>query len=74
MSVVQLSLRAEMSIKGLHPLTAAATFRAYSFACGKGLTQGKESTARLTLDFLMTFESMGDELARALVPSRTLIE
>jgi len=63
MLVVQLSIRAEMTTKGLHPLTAAAIFRVYSFPRGKGLTQEMESTSGLTPDFLMTFESMGDELA-----------
>jgi len=63
MAGVQSSIRTEMKSKDLHPLTAAATFRAYGFASARGLTQEMESAARLSLDFPMTFESMGDELA-----------
>jgi hypothetical protein len=63
MAAVQSSARAEMKNRDLRPLSSAATFRAYGFASAKGLTQEMESAARLTLDFAMTFESMGDELA-----------
>jgi len=63
MAAVQSSIRAKMKSKDLHPLTAAATFRAYCFASAKGLTQEMECVARLSLDFPMTFESIGDELA-----------
>jgi len=63
MTTVQSSVRAEMKSRDLRPLTSAAIFRAYGFASAKGLTQEMESAARLTLDFPMTFESMGDELA-----------
>ena len=63
MAAVQSSIRAEMKNRDLCPLSSAATFRAYGFASAKGLTQEMESAARLTLDFAMTFESMGDELA-----------
>jgi hypothetical protein len=63
MAAIQSSVRAEMKSRDLRPLTSAAIFRAYGFASAKGLTQEMESAARLTLDFPMTFESMGDELA-----------
>ena len=63
MATVQSSVRAEMKSRDLRPLTSAEIFRAYGFAGAKGLTQEMESAARLTLDFPMTFESMGDELA-----------
>lgn len=63
MTAIQLSVRAEMKSRDLRPLTSAATFRAYGFASAKGLTQEMESAARLSLDFPMTFESMGAELA-----------
>ena len=63
MAAIELSVRAEMKSRDLRPLTSAAIFRAYGFASVKGLTQEMESAARLTLDFPMTFEFMGDELA-----------
>jgi hypothetical protein len=63
MAAVQSSIRSEMKSKDLRPLTAAAIFRAYGIASTKGLTQEMESAARLSLDFPMTFESIGDELA-----------
>jgi hypothetical protein len=63
MASVQSSICAEMKNKNLHPLTAAATFRAYGFASTKGLTQEMENAARLSLEYPMTLESMGDGLA-----------
>jgi len=63
MAAIQSSIRAEMKNKDLRPLTAAATFRAYGIASAKGLTPEMETAARLTLDFPMTFESMGDALS-----------
>jgi hypothetical protein len=64
MASVQASIRAEMKSKNLRPLSTAATFCAYGFASTKGLTQEMESAARLSLEYPMTFESMGDELAK----------
>ncbi|KAI9507754.1 hypothetical protein F5148DRAFT_1202454 [Russula earlei] len=63
MAAIQSSIRAEMKNKNLHPLTATATFRAYGVASAKGLTPEMENAARLTLDFPMSFESMGDALS-----------
>jgi len=62
MVAIQSSIRAEMK-NNLRPLTAAATFRAYGIASAKGLSPETEAAARLTLDFPMTFESMGDALS-----------
>ena len=61
MVAVQSSIRAEVSRKP-YPLTGAAAFRAYAIASSKGLIPEMENAARLTLDYPMTFESIGDEL------------
>ena len=61
MAAVQSSIRAEVSRKS-YPLTGASTFHAYAIASSKGLIPEMESSARLTLDYPMTFESIGDEL------------
>jgi hypothetical protein len=52
------------SIRGQKLLmpTGAATFRAYAMASIRGLSSEKETLARLTLDFPMTFEYLCDEL------------
>lgn len=63
LEAVQLTIRAEIKSQNLHPSTAAAAFRAYGFASAQGLTPETESTARFTLDYPMTFESMGNELS-----------
>jgi hypothetical protein len=61
MVAVQSSIRAEVSRKS-YPLTGAATFHVYAIASSKGLIPEMENAARLTLDYPMTFESIGDEL------------
>jgi hypothetical protein len=62
MAAVQSSIRAEVSRKSYPPLTAAAAFHTYAIANSKGLIPEMENAARLTLDYPMTFESMGDEM------------
>ncbi|KAI0301722.1 hypothetical protein B0F90DRAFT_1717291 [Multifurca ochricompacta] len=64
MAAVQSSLRVEISQKTFPALTStpAAPFHAYAIASSKGLTPEMEHAARLTLDYPMTFESIGDEL------------
>ncbi|KAI0253671.1 hypothetical protein BJV78DRAFT_1191208 [Lactifluus subvellereus] len=63
MTAVQSSVRAEMKSKNLLALTGTSTFRAYGIASAKGLGPEMETAARLTLDYPMTFESMGDQLS-----------
>jgi len=62
MDVVQSRIRAETRDKNLPMPIGAATFRAYAIASIKGLSSEKETLARLTLDFPMTFEFLCDEL------------
>ena len=62
MDSVQSRIRAEIRDKNLSMLTGAATFRAYAIASIGGLSSEKETLARLTLDFPMTFEYLCDEL------------
>jgi BTB/POZ domain len=63
MTAVQSTVRASIKSKDLRPLTGAAAFRAYGIASAKGLSLETETAARLTLDYPMTFESMGDGLS-----------
>jgi hypothetical protein len=63
MAAVRSSIRATMQCKDLRPLTGADAFRAFGIASAKGLSLETETTARLTLDYPMTFESMGDGLS-----------
>lgn len=62
MTAVQSSIRAEVGRKAYPPLTASAAFHTYAIASSKGLIPEMENAARLTLDYPMTFESIGDEL------------
>ena len=62
MDGIQSRIRAEMQSKKLPMPTGAATFHAYAIASIGGLSPEKETLARLTLDFPMTFEYLSDEL------------
>ena len=62
MDSVQSRIRSEIQGKKLLMPTGAATFRAYATASTGGLSPEKETLARLTLDFPMTFEYLCDEL------------
>jgi hypothetical protein len=62
MSFVQSSIRAEVIRRGLPALTEAQAFRAFAIAFSNNLSPEIGTTARLTLDFPLTFESLGDEL------------
>ena len=62
MDGVQSCIRASIQVKKLPMPTGAATFRAYAIASTGGLSPEKETLARLTLDFPMTFEYLCDEL------------
>ena len=62
MDSVQSRIRAEIQGKKLPMPTGAATFRAYAIASAGRLSPEKETLARLTLDFPMTFEYLCDEL------------
>lgn len=62
MSAVQSSIRAEVVRKNLPSLTGAQTFRAFAIAFSNDLMPEMGATARLTLDYPLTFEMLGDEL------------
>ena len=60
MPVIRRTIRAEILFTGLRVQTPA--FRAYAIAFSNGLSQETESAARLTLDYPLTFEALGDNL------------
>ena len=62
MDAVQSRIRTEIQGRDLPMPTGAATFRAYAIASTGGLSSERDSLARLTLDFPMTFEYLCDEL------------
>ena len=62
MDAVQSHIRDSIQGKKLPMPTGTATFRAYAIASTAGLSSEKETLARLTLDFPMTFEYLCDEL------------
>jgi len=62
MDGIQSRIRAEIQSKKLPMPTGAAIFHAYAIASIGGLSPEKETLARLTLDFPMTFEYLSDEL------------
>jgi hypothetical protein len=62
MDGVQSRIRAETQSKKLPMPTGAATFHAYAIASIGGLSSEKETLARLTLNFPMTFEYLFDGL------------
>ena len=62
MDGVQSRIRAEIQGKNLPMPTGAATFHAYVIASIGGWSSERETLARLTLDFPMTFEYLCDEL------------
>ena len=62
MDSVQSHIRDSIQGRKLPMPTGAATFRAYAIASIGGLSSEKQTLARLTLDFPMTFEFLCDEL------------
>ena len=62
MPFVQSSVRAEVMRKRSPAKTEAQAFRAFAIAFSNNLSPEIQTTARLTLDFPLTFESLGDEL------------
>ena len=62
MDDVQSRIRAKIQSQKLPMPTGAAAFHAYAIASIGGLSSEKETLARLTLDFPMTFEYLCDEL------------
>lgn len=62
MSAVQTSIRAEVVRRDLPAPTGAQSFRAFAIAFSNNLTPEMGATARLTLDYPLTFEMLGDEL------------
>lgn len=62
MPAVLRTIRAEVLYKGLPAPAPAQAFRAYAIAFSKGLSSETKSAARLTLDYPLTFETLGDDL------------
>ncbi|KAH9958131.1 hypothetical protein BC827DRAFT_1269740 [Russula dissimulans] len=62
MDTVLSSIRAEISRRELLSPTGSEAFRVYAVACSKRLIPEMESTARLTLAYPMTFESLGEAM------------
>ena len=62
MAAIQSSIRAEVRCKIYSTLTGNGSFHADAIASSKRLDPEIESIARLTLDWPMTFESIGDDV------------
>ena len=62
MPFVQSSVRAEVMREWSPAKTGAQAFRAFAIAFSNNLSPEIRTTARFTLDFPLTFESLGDEL------------
>ncbi|KAH9058222.1 hypothetical protein EDB87DRAFT_1627220 [Lactarius vividus] len=60
MTTVLSTVRSEIGRQS--PTTGIAAFRVYAIACSKRLIPEIETTARLTLDYPMTFEAIADAL------------
>jgi hypothetical protein len=59
---IQARIRAEIQNRKFPTLTGTAAFRAYAIASRAGLPSEREISARMTLDFPMTFEYLCDAL------------
>jgi len=59
---VQFSIRARVDCGDFPAPVGTDVFRAYAIASSKGLVPEMEKTARLTLEYPMTFESLGEGL------------
>jgi hypothetical protein len=62
MSTVQSTIRSEMKSRNITTPSGALAFRAYAIASGQGLVTEMEAAARLTLEYPMTFEFIGEHL------------
>ena len=62
MAGIKSRIRAEIQSQKFPTPTGAATFRAYAIASRGELSSERETSARRTLDFPMTFEDLSDEL------------
>ena len=62
MPAVQFSIRAEVSHRKLAARTGQEAFRAYAIASGNTLSSETSTAARATLNYPLTFESLGSEL------------
>lgn len=62
MSSVQSSIRAEINRRGLLSPTGAEAFRVFAVASKMRLIPEMEATARITLNYPLTFEFLGDVL------------
>ncbi|KAH8985646.1 hypothetical protein EDB86DRAFT_2833061 [Lactarius hatsudake] len=63
MPTVQSTIRSEMKSRNLTTPTGALAFRAYAIASNHGLIPEMEAAARLTLEYPMSFEFIGEHLA-----------
>jgi hypothetical protein len=59
---VQSSIRAEVNRRSFPAPVGTEVFRAYAIASSKGLTPEMENAGHLTLDYPMTFETLGEGL------------
>ena len=64
MSTVQSTIRSEMKSRSITTPTGALAFRAYAIASSHGLIPEMETAARLTLEYPMTFEFIGEQLMK----------
>jgi len=62
MPAVQRTIRAEVLYNELPAPAPAQAFRAYAIAFSNGLSYETQSAARLTLDYPLTFKTLGDDL------------
>ncbi|KAF8258126.1 hypothetical protein EI94DRAFT_1755555 [Lactarius quietus] len=62
MSTVQFTIRSEMKSRNITTPTGVLAFRAYAIASGHALIPEMETAARLTLEYPMTFEFIGEQL------------
>ncbi|KAN0127780.1 hypothetical protein V8E53_014393 [Lactarius tabidus] len=62
MTTIQSSIRDEVSCRGLLSPKGAETFRTFAVAYRKRLIPEMKAAARLTLGYLMTFDSLGEAL------------
>jgi hypothetical protein len=62
MPTVQSTIRSEMKSRNITTPTGALAFRAYAISSSHGLIPEMETAARLTLEYPMSFEFIGEQL------------
>ena len=63
MPTIQSTIRSEMKNKAITMPSGASAFRAYAIASSRGLVLETETAARLTLEYPMTFDFIGEQLS-----------